>query len=97
MTLDTAKQAVYFILNNLEKKNKKFNTNDKASITYFGGEPTLMWDEIIVPLTKWIKDNNFPIDLSMTTNGILLNEERIKFLKDNHFNLLLSMDGAEKT
>ena len=97
MTLNTAKQAVYFILNNLEKKNKKFNKNEKAQITFFGGEPTLMWDEIIVPLTNWIKENNYPILLGMTTNGTLLNKERIIFLKDNNFDLLLSIDGNEKT
>ena len=98
MTLDTAKEAVHFILDNLEKKNKKFgNTKNKAKITFFGGEPTLMWNEIIVPLTNYIKKNNYPITLSMTTNGTLLNEKRIKFLKDNNFNLLLSIDGNEKT
>lgn len=97
MTLDIAKQAVHFILDNLEKKNKKFNRNDRASITYFGGEPTLMWNEIIVPLTNYIKENNFPIDLNITTNGTLLNKERINFLKDNSIFPLLSMDGDEKT
>jgi len=33
----------------------------------------------------------------MTTNGTLLNEERINFLKENKFSLLLSIDGAEET
>lgn len=97
MTLDTAKQAVHFILDNLEKKNKKFNRNDRASITYFGGEPTLMWDEIIVPLTNWIRENDFPIDLNMTTNGTLLNKERINFLKENNIFPLLSIDGDRET
>lgn len=97
MTLDTAKQAVHFILNNLEKKNKKFNKNEKASVTYFGGEPTLMWDEIIVPLTDWVKENKYPIDFTITTNGTLLNEERIKYLKINHIFPLLSIDGDRYT
>ena len=97
MTFDIAKQAVHFILDNLEKKNKKFNKNERASITYFGGEPTLMWDEIIVPLTNYIKENNYPIDLNITTNGTLLNEIKIKFLKDNSIFPLLSIDGAEET
>jgi len=56
-----------------------------------------MWDEIIAPLTLWIRENNFPINLSMTTNGTLLNEERIKFLKNNEVGLLLSIDGAKET
>lgn len=97
MTLDVAKQAVHFILDNLEKKNKKFNENKHASITYFGGEPTLMWNEIIVPLTIYIKENNFPIDLNITTNGTLLNKERILFLKKNGIIPLLSIDGDKET
>ena len=97
MTLDTAKHAVHYILDNLEKRNKKFNKNEQGKINFFGGEPMLLYDEIIVPLTNYIKDNNFPIKLSMTTNGTLLNEERIKFLYNNNFSLLLSIDGDEYT
>lgn len=97
MTYEVAKKAVHFLLENLEKKNKKFGTNEKAKITYFGGEPTLMWDEIIEPLTKYIRENNFPIKLTMTTNGTLLNKDRIKFLKENEVYLLLSIDGAPDT
>lgn len=97
MSYDVALKAVHFILENLEKKNKKFSTNEKAKLTYFGGEPTLMWDEIIVPLTKYIRENNFPINLTMTTNGILLDEERINFLKENNIPILLSIDGAPTT
>ena len=97
MTYEIAEKAVYFILDNLEKKNKKFNQNEKAAITYFGGEPTLMWDTIIVPLTEWIRQNDFPISLSITTNGTLLNKERIDFLKKYNVPILLSIDGAEDT
>lgn len=97
MTLDVAKQAVHFILNNLEKKNKKFGTNEEASIAYFGGEPVLMWDEIIVPLTNYIRTNNYPIKLMITTNGTLLNEERISFLKEQKIYPLLSIDGDKNT
>lgn len=97
MTLDIAKQAVHFILDNLEKKNKQNEKQNRASITYFGGEPTIMWDEIIIPLTNYIRENNFPINLNMTTNGTLLNKERIEFMKNNNINPLLSIDGDRKT
>ena len=92
MTLDTAKTAVHFLLDNLEKKK-----DEKASLSYFGGEPTLLWDEIVEPLTIYIRENNYPINLSITTNGVLLNEDRIKFLKDNNVNILLSIDGDKET
>ena len=97
MTYEIAEKTVHFILNNLKKKNEKFKTNERCSITYFGGEPTLMWNEIIVPLTTYIRKNNFPIDLTITTNGTLLNKERIQFLKDNNIFPLLSIDGNSNT
>lgn len=97
MSYDVAQAAVLYLLDNLEKKNKKFGTDEKVNITYFGGEPTLMWDEIIVPLTNWIRKENFPINLNITTNGVLLNKERIQFLKDNEIYPLLSIDGNRET
>lgn len=92
MSFQVAKDAVDFIVDNLKHKPDK-----RGFINYFGGEPTLLWNEIIVPLTNYIKENNFPIDLGMTTNGSLLNQERINFLKDNNINILLSMDGDRET
>jgi uncharacterized protein len=92
MTYEVAQAAVDFIIENLKKKNE-----ERGHITYFGGEPTIMWDEIIVPLTNYIKENNLPIDLGITTNGTLLNEERIKFLYDNNITPLLSIDGDRET
>ena len=83
MSLDVAIQAVNFVINNLKKKNKKFKKNEKASITFFGGEPTLRWDEIIVPVTTYIRENNYPISLSITTRSLLkddLNPVGISFV-----------------
>ena len=97
MTLETAKDATHYLLENLEKRNKKFNKNERARITFFGGEPMLLYDEIIVPLVNYIRENNLPVDFGMTTNGTLLNEERIKFFRKNKFDLLLSIDGAKTT
>ena len=100
MTYQVAKDAVDWIYNNLQKKRELgyCEKNDMGSVNFFGGEPTLMWDQIIVPITKYIKKNyKDDIFLGITTNGTLLNEERIKFLKDNQINLLLSIDGGPDT
>ena len=99
MTYDIAQKSVDFIIDNYQKKQELFphEKHPKPSITYFGGEPTLLWDEIIVPLTQYITANHLPVSLNMTTNGSLLNEDRITFLKNNNIHLLLSMDGNEQT
>lgn len=92
MTLETAMQAVKFLINNSEKSGVT------PSINYFGGEPMLMWDSIIVPLTNWIRNEyQKPFGISMTTNGTLLNEDRIQYLKQNRVSILLSIDGNKDT
>ena len=100
MTLETAKDAVSWLVSNLHwKKEHGFAKEyDKVSINYFGGEPTLLWDEIIVPLTRWSFET-YPkeVGFGITTNGTLLNEERIKFLYAYGIGPLLSIDGAPKT
>ena len=100
MTLDTAKRSVDFIMENHKKKEKVYIGEDlgKPNITFFGGEPTLMWERIIVPLVSYIEEK-YPnqIGLDMTTNGTLLNEERLIFLKEHNIGILLSIDGSEKT
>lgn len=92
MTLNTAIDAVEFLAKNAKE------TNEKPSINYFGGEPLLMWDEIIVPLTLYIRrkyENNF--ELSMTTNGILLDEEKLEFMRQHNIGFMVSIDGDRKT
>lgn len=92
MTYETALDAAKFLIANAEE------VNQTPGINFFGGEPMLMWDSIIVPLTNWIRQEyKKPFQLSMTTNGTLLNEERMKFMKDNGIGLLLSIDGAKET
>lgn len=92
MTLETAMDAAQFLIKNAEE------VGQVPSINFFGGEPMLKWDEIIVPLTNWIRNEyKKPFSLSMTTNGTLLNDARIQFMKDNNIGLLFSIDGAKET
>ena len=84
MSLDTAKKLVDFVA-----------PQNSPHITLFGGEPTLMWDSIIVPLTKYAEEKG--VRLNMTTNGTLLTPERVDFLIDHNITFLLSMDGCKAT
>ena len=99
MSLDTAQAAVTLVHNNLLRKRALNNTPDlKGIINFFGGEPLLEYDSIIVPLTIWIEET-YPNDfnLGVTTNGTLLTKERIDFLYDHNIVPLLSMDGDKET
>lgn len=92
MTYQTAKDAADFLITNGEEEGRK------PTIVFFGGEPTVKWDEIIVPLTTYIRQEiNKPCQISLTTNGILLNEERLNFIKDNQIDILFSIDGDKLT
>ena len=67
-------------------------------ITLFGGEPLLRYEDIIKPLVLYIREAYgvyYHIDL--TTNGLLLDEEKLKFLKENRVNFMLSIDGSEQS
>lgn len=92
MTYQTAQDAADFLANNAIEINRV------PSINFFGGEPLLMWDEIIVPLTNYVREkygNQF--NLSMTTNGILLDKEKLEFMRKNSIGMLLSIDGNKST
>lgn len=85
MSFDVADKAIQWLLENTNSKN--------PSVFFFGGEPTLQWDNIIVPLVNKYSQ----LQYSITTNGFLLNEEKIDFLAEHNFAVMLSMDGNEIT
>lgn len=91
MTLETAKDAALFLINNAKAEGGK----QRPEINFFGGEPMLEFDTVIKPLVEWVHDRlGEPFRFSVTTNGTLLTDERIRFMKRHGFGLLLSMDGT---
>lgn len=92
MTYQVAKDAADFFAKNAKKTGKT------PSITYFGGEPLLKWYDIIVPLTKYIrKTYGEKYSLSMTTNGILLDREKLEFMRNHGVTFMFSFDGDRET
>ena len=65
--------------------------------TFFGGEPMLEFENIIVPLVEYSYSLPNTTRFAMTTNGVLLDHERIDWLLDNNINFMVSMDGAKET
>lgn len=98
MNLDTAKDAVKYLIRNLEWKQTHGFDQKRIRINFFGGEPMLLYQQIIHPLVIWINEE-YPnkVDFGITTNGTLLTTESLEFFKKNNFGLLLSIDGAPKT
>lgn len=100
MDFQTAKDGIDFLVRNQEKREYYHPSakGEKVSATFFGGEPTLLWDEIIVPLVNYT-EQTYPdkVVFGMTTNGTMLNEDRIKWLYDHNIRPLLSIDGDKET
>lgn len=100
MSLQTAKDSADWLYQNLQIKKEKgyAQKDDKCTIVFFGGEPMLLYDEIIVPLVTYCKEK-YPDSFifGMTTNTTLLYKERVDFLYDNNIFPLLSIDGIKST
>lgn len=96
--MGTMKAAIGFIINEIERIP---GTEAKPGINFFGGEPMLHYDDIIVPTVEWAEESGirdkYKMSFGMTTNGTLLTEERLQWLADHEVNILLSIDGDKET
>jgi len=93
MTAEVGKKAIDFVIANS-------GTRKNIEIDYFGGEP-LMNFEVVKEITEYAKeqekihDKNFRF--TITTNGILLNDEIKEYVNKNMSNIVLSLDGKKET
>lgn len=87
MDFQTADMAVRYLLSNAAQTKKQ------PGITFFGGEPLLCFESIIKPLVEKYKDS---LTWSITTNGLLLNNEIIDFCDKYNIDILLSIDGCKE-
>lgn len=88
MTFEVAEQSILWLKENYEARNK----TEKLNIVFFGGEPLLCYDTIIVPIVEKYKDI---AEFSITTNGVLLDEDKVDFFYKNNVHILLSFDGVK--
>lgn len=84
-------ETVDLFLKNIDYLLKEFNEK-KYSITFFGGEPLLNWDIIEYTIDKTKNDKRLD-NIVLITNGLLLTEDKIKWLWDNNINVSVSFDG----
>lgn len=92
MSLETGKQALDFLVKNSGSRRN-------LEVDFFGGEPTLNWEVVkgIVEYGRSLEkkyDKNFRFTL--TTNGILLNDEIMEFCNREMGNVVMSLDGRKE-
>lgn len=71
------------------------NTNNNKTILFYGGEP-LMNFELLKKAVKYVKEKKYNITFSMVSNGTLINNEIIDFIKNNNIDLGISIDGPQQ-
>ncbi len=93
MSRETAEQAVEFAITGSRNRHN-------LELDLFGGEPLMNWpvvEHIVNYVRKREAETGKNIKLTLTTNGTLLNDEKIEFLNVNRVMLVLSLDGRKET
>ena len=92
MTPEIGRKAVDYLI-------KASGPRKHLELDFFGGEP-LMNMKTVKAVTEYVrrreKETGKKFKLTMTTNGMLLNDENIRWLNDNDFALVLSLDGRRE-
>lgn len=97
MSVDTADKAISFFIRQLRESELDTEKN-KPVLIFYGGEPMVNFpvlEYIAVKINELRKSEDCirNIDMSMVTNGLLLNESRIKRLHELDVAIAVSIDG----
>ena len=92
MSLQIGKKALDFLINNSAGRRH-------LEVDFFGGEPLLNWN-VVKALVQYgrelEKEHNKLFRFTLTTNGVLLDEEVIAFCNQEMQNVVLSLDGRKE-
>lgn len=92
MSYEVGKKALDFLIANSGSRRN-------LEVDFFGGEPLMNW-QVVKDLVKYgreqekLHDKNFRFTL--TTNGVLLNDEIMEFCNQEMANVVLSIDGRKE-
>jgi uncharacterized protein len=92
MSFEVGKRAFDFLIENS-------GTRHNLEVDFFGGEPLMNWDVVkqLVAYARSIeKQHNKNFRFTLTTNGILIDDEVIDFLNKEMSNVVLSLDGRKE-
>lgn len=92
MPLEVAVQAVDFLINNSGRRKN-------VEIDFFGGEPLLNFDVVKKTVEYGRKAGvrtGKEIHFTITTNGMLLDDDKINYINKNMDNVVISLDGRKE-
>ena len=92
MSFEVGKQALDFLVNNS-------GTRKNLEVDFFGGEPLVNFDVVkqLVAYARSIeKETGKHFRFTLTTNGVLLDDDVIDFLNKEMNNVVLSLDGRKE-
>ncbi|MDR0983902.1 MAG: thioether cross-link-forming SCIFF peptide maturase [Ruminococcus sp.] len=92
MSFEVGKAAIDFLISKSESRKN-------LEIDFFGGEPLLNWT-VVKNLVAYGREQekiyDKHINFTLTTNCILLDDEKIDFINKEIYNIVLSIDGREE-
>ena len=92
MSFEVGKKALDFLIANSGNRRN-------LEVDFFGGEPLMNW-EVVKQLVEYgrskEKEYNKNFRFTMTTNGVLLNNEIMEYCNREMSNVVLSLDGRKE-
>ncbi len=92
MPFEVAKKAIDFVI-------ARSGARRNIELDFFGGEPLMAWDTV----TKTVdyarsreKETGKKFRFTITTNGLLLDGDKIEYINKNMDNVVLSLDGRRE-
>lgn len=92
MSFEVGKKALDFLVANSGSRRN-------LEVDFFGGEPLMNWEVVkqLVEYGRSIEEaNNKKFRFTLTTNGVLLNDEILEFVNKEMGNIVLSTDGRKE-
>ena len=92
MTFEVGKRAIDFLIENS-------GTRRNLEVDFFGGEPLMNWDvvkQVVAYAREQEKIHNKNFRFTLTTNGMLINDEVIEYSNKEMHNVVLSLDGRKE-
>ena len=92
MSLEVGKKALDFLVANSGKRRN-------LEVDFFGGEPLMNWQvvkDLVAYGRELEKTNDKHFRFTLTTNGVLLNDEVQEFVNKEMDNVVLSLDGRKE-